>query len=80
MRGTQTAGMVIGTSIYPGNKINVKNGDVLIVYVSDGKETTTTTAKTEPEPSETEPQNTKSETQQTQATANTEKSQPNGEE
>ncbi|MBQ9870185.1 MAG: protein kinase [Ruminococcus sp.] len=83
MRGTQTAGSVIGTSIYPGNKINVKNGDVLIVYVSDGKETVTTTEKVTETQSETKQEPVQSETKQTKQTqtaANTEKSQPAPEE
>ena len=80
MRGTQTAGSVIGTSIYPGNKINVKNGDVLIVYVSDGKETVTTTEKVTETQSETKQEPVQSETKPTQTAANTEKSQPAPEE
>ena len=61
--GSAAAGTVIGTSIYPGNTINVKNGDVLIVYVSDGTVTTTqsTTSQSEetpPEQTETKPQDT----------------------
>ena len=60
-KGSAMAGSVIGTSIYPGNTINVKNGDVLIVYVSDGTVTTTkaTTTQSEEVPTETETQETK---------------------
>lgn len=81
MRGTQTAGTVIGTSIQPGSKINVKKGTVLVVYVSDGKETTTTTTEAAPEPPEqSEPDQTQADTKQTEATANTQNTQDNGEE
>ena len=45
MRGSKAAGTVIGTSVYPGKTINVKNGEVLIVFVSDGKETVKVTTK-----------------------------------
>lgn len=74
MKGTAAAGTVIGTSIYPGNKINVKKGEVLVVFVSDGKETTTkaTTEEKKPDPDNTEKtdaQNTKkSETEKPQQT------------
>ena len=43
--GSKAAGTVIGTSVYPGKTINVKNGEVLIVFVSDGKETVKVTTK-----------------------------------
>ena len=45
--GSQRAGSILGTSIVPGNKINVKKGDVLVVYVSDGKNTTAATTTKE---------------------------------
>ena len=75
-QGSAAAGTVIGTSIYPGNTINVKNGDVLIVYVSDGTVTTTqsTTTQSEEVPTETETQETKP--QETQAPQRTKKPDP----
>ena len=45
--GSQKAGSILGTSVVPGNKINVKKGDVLVVYVSDGKNTTVATTTKE---------------------------------
>ena len=73
-KGSQMAGTVVGTSIYPGNTINVKNGDVLIVYVSDGTVTTTQSTTTQSEEVPTETEQTKS--QQTQAPEQTKKPDP----
>ena len=49
MRSSKSAGMVIGTSVYPGKTINVKKGEVLVVFVSDGKETVKITTKEQTE-------------------------------
>ena len=73
-KGSQMAGTVVGTSIYPGNTINVKNGDVLIVYVSDGTVTTTQSTTTQSEEVPTETEQTKP--QQTQAPEQTKKPDP----
>ena len=73
-KGSQMAGTVVGTSIYPGNTINVKNGDVLIFYVSDGTVTTTQSTTTQSEEVPTETEQTKS--QQTQAPEQTKKPDP----
>lgn len=75
MKGTQAAGTIIGTSVAPGKKINVKRGDVLIVFVSDGKETTTTTTQAPPEEaSQSESGQTQAETKQSENTSKTKKS------
>lgn len=66
------AGTVVGTSVAAGRKINIKKGDVLVVFVSDGKNTTKATSAT---PSETTSDNTDTQTQQTQQTQPTQDTQ-----
>ena len=72
MRSSKTAGTVVGTSVYPGKTINVKKGEVLVVFVSDGKETTKVTTTTQSEPETTTQENT--ETQPTKSETETETS------
>ncbi len=72
MRSSKTAGLVVGTSVYPGKTINVKKGEVLVVFVSDGKETTKVTTTTQSEPETTTQENT--ETQPTKSETETETS------
>ena len=72
MRSSKTAGMVVGTSVYPGKTINVKKGEVLVVFVSDGKETTKVTTTTQSKPETTTQENT--ETQPTKSETETETS------
>ena len=76
--GSQMAGSITGTSIIPGNKINVKKGEILIVYVSDGRNTTvqTTTKEEQTAPVTQQTQQTQAD-QQTQnpVTANTQQPQ-----
>ena len=68
----QRAGTVVGTSINPGKKINIKNGDTLIVFVSDGKNTTAETSETTEETTSEE----NTETQPTQDTQPTQQTAP----